>query len=198
MVQVRTLVDQLKSKTAEVDRIKTKLDELERSRTTAPPPYVEEHSLIAARKMHEAECKGLILQIKYLKLKLNREMDLRADLTHQKQYISLLLQGLTRSDTELGKLIFDLNLQHHTRDTRRRQSEAKRRWSKALNAVTAVARMRILAAKAGQVNEIKQSLQKAHEELRSRRNVFPASSAQHQQQKGVEGLKAGFAASSRR
>ncbi|SPO32179.1 related to Cingulin [Ustilago trichophora] len=203
MSQVRTLVDQLKSKTAEVDRIKTKLDELERSRTTAPPPYVEEHSLVAARKMHEAECKGLILQIKYLKLKLNREMDLRADLTHQKQYISLLLQGFTRSDSELGRLIFDLNLQHNTRDTRRRQNDAKRRWTKALNAATAVARMQILANKAKQVTEIKQSLQKAHEEVRSRRNVFPATQQQHQQQQdavrqGLVGLKAGFAASSRR
>lgn len=196
MLQVRTLVDQLKSKTAEVDRIKTKLDELERSRTSsAPPPYAEEPSLLAARKMHEAECKGLILQIKYLKLKLNREMDLRADLTHQKQYISLLLQGLTRSDAELGRLIFDLDLQHHARDTRRRQTDAKRRWNKALNAAIAVARMQLLAKKAGEVAEIKQSLQKAHEEVKSRRNVLPV-----QRQKAAElavgadliGFKAGL------
>ena len=196
MVQVRSLVDQLKSKTQEVDRIKTKLDELERSRTSsAPPPYAEEPSLIAARKMHQAECKGLILQIKYLKLKLNREMDLRADLTHQKQYISLLLQGLARSDAELGRLIFDLDLQHHARDTRRRQSDAKRRWNKVLNAATAVARMQLLAKKAEEVVDIKQSLQKAHEEVKSRRNVLPL-----QDQKAgmattadLVGFKAGFA-----
>uniref|UniRef100_V5EL74 Pericentrin/AKAP-450 centrosomal targeting domain-containing protein n=2 Tax=Kalmanozyma brasiliensis (strain GHG001) TaxID=1365824 RepID=V5EL74_KALBG len=190
MIQVRTLVDQLKSKTQEVDRIKTKLDDLERSRTMAPPPYVEEHSLVAARKMHEAECKGLILQIKYLKLKLNRQMDLRADLTHQKQYISLLLQGFARSDKELGRLIFDLNLQHHSRDTRKRSDEVKRRWAKALNAASAVARMRLLAGKARQVKEIKQSLQKAHEEVQSRRNVVPAPN--------TIGLKAGLAAGGRR
>lgn len=198
MSQVRILVDQLKSKTQEVDRIKTKLDELERSRSgaAAPPPYVEEHSLVAARKIHEAECKGLILQIKYLKLKLNREMDLRADVTHQKQYISLLLQGLTRSDMELGRLIFELHLQHPARDTRKRQDHVKRRWSKALNAAGAVARMKLLARKAGEVNEIKQSLQKAHQEVRVRRNVFPVSSAQQQQhQRGrLAGSKAGVAA----
>ncbi|SAM83788.1 uncharacterized protein UBRO_20788 [Ustilago bromivora] len=196
MVQVRSLVDQLKSKTQEVDRIKTKLDELERSRTSsAPPPYAEEPSLIAARKMHQAECKGLILQIKYLKLKLNREMDLRADLTHQKQYISLLLQGLARSDAELGRLIFDLDLQHHARDTRRRQSDAKRKWKKVLNAATAVARMQLLAKKAEEVVDIKQSLQKAHKEVKSRRNVLPL-----QDQKAgtataadLVGFKAGFA-----
>ncbi len=174
MVQVRTLVDQLKSKTQEVDRIKMKLDELERSRvsTTAPPPYVEEHSLLAARKMHEAECKGLILQIKYLKMKLNREMDMRADLTHQKEYIGLLLKGLTQSDAALGRLIFDLNLQHHGRDARRRTDQIQQRWAKALNAASAVARMKLLAKKAQQVTEIKQSLQKAHEEVKSRRNVI--------------------------
>ncbi|SYW80467.1 uncharacterized protein UBRO2_03735 [Ustilago bromivora] len=139
-------------------------------------------SLIAARKMHQAECKGLILQIKYLKLKLNREMDLRADLTHQKQYISLLLQGLARSDAELGRLIFDLDLQHHARDTRRRQSDAKRK-------------MQLLAKKAEEVVDIKQSLQKAHKEVKSRRNVLPL-----QDQKAgtataadLVGFKAGFA-----
>ncbi|SNX83597.1 related to Cingulin [Melanopsichium pennsylvanicum] len=195
MVQVRTLVHQLKSKTAEVDSIKNKLDELERSRTSAPPPYVEEHSLIAARKMHEAECKGLMLQIKYFKLRLEREMDLRADLSHQKQYISLLLQGLTRSDTQLGRLIFDLNLQHHARDTVRRPDEIKRRWAKALNASIAVARMQLLANKAKRVNEIKQNLQKAHEEVKSRRNVLPVQQQPQQQSAtGLVGPKADFAA----
>ncbi|GAC98814.1 hypothetical protein PHSY_006409 [Pseudozyma hubeiensis SY62] len=187
MAQVRTLVEQLKSKTHEVDRIKRKLDDLERSRTSvvaAPPPYVEDHSLIAARKMHEAECKGLLLQIKYLKLKLNREMDLRADLVHQKQYISLLLQGFTRSDKQLGKLIFDLNLQSPDRDARRRPDQVTRRWSKALNATLAVARMQISANKAKQVKEIKMNLSKAHEEVQSRRNVGRGSNA-HDRQSGT-------------
>lgn len=185
MVQVRTLVDQLKSKTQEVDRIKTKLDQLECSHTNGPS--VDEHSLVAARQMHEAECKGLLLQIKYLKLKLNREMDLRSDLTHQKQYISLLLQGFTRSDKQLGKLIFDLNLQHPSRDVRRRSDEVQRRWSKALNAALAVARMQISAKKADRLKEIKQSLQKAHQEVQSRRSVGPAAAS-------LIGLKAGLAA----
>ncbi|KAJ9478700.1 PACT_coil_coil domain-containing protein [Pseudozyma hubeiensis] len=187
MAQVRTLVEQLKSKTHEVDRIKRKLDDLERSRTSviaAPPPYVEDHSLIAARKMHEAECKGLLLQIKYLKLKLNREMDLRADLAHQKQYISLLLQGFTRSDKQLGKLIFDLNLQGPDRDARRRSDQVTRRWSKALNATLAVARMQVSAKKAKQVKEIKMNLNKAHEEVQSRRNVGRGSNA-HDRQRGT-------------
>lgn len=212
LVQVRTLVDQLKSKTQEVDRIKHKLDELERSRISAtaaaaaaPPPYVEDPSLVAARKMHEAECKGLMLQIKYLKLKLNREMDLRADLAHQKQYISLLLQGFTRSDKELARLILDLNLEHPTRDASRRRrcsDEVKRKWSKALNATLAVARMRMLASKAKQVKEIKLNLHKAHEEVQSRRNVGPASNPNERLRSGAtdawDGRKVGLATASRR
>ncbi|CBQ70983.1 related to Cingulin [Sporisorium reilianum SRZ2] len=195
MMQVRTLVDQLKSKTQEVDRIKTKLDQLERSQTAGAA--LDDHSLHAARQMHEAECKGLLLQIKYLKLKLNREMDLRSDLTHQKQYISLLLQGFTRSDKQLGKLIFDLNLQHPSRDTRKRSDEVQRRWAKALNAALAVARMQMLAKKADKLKEIKGSLQKAHQEVQSRRSVGPASNAGTAATPALTGLKAGLAAGNR-
>lgn len=166
MLQVKTLVDQLRSKTNEVESIKRKLDGLERSRL-APPPYMEE----GAVKKHEAECKGLLLQIRYLNLKLRREMDLRADLSHQKQYVSLLLQGYTQSDKELGKLIFELNLQHPSREARRKRDEVRARWSKVLNAVGAVARMKGLARKVGEVREIKKGLMKAHEEVKSRRNA---------------------------
>ncbi|TKY87748.1 hypothetical protein EX895_003329 [Sporisorium graminicola] len=195
MVQVRTLVDQLKSKTQEVDRIKTKLDQLERSQPNGAS--VDDHSLVAARQMHEAECKGLLLQIKYLKLKLNREMDLRSDLTHQKQYISLLLKGFTRSDKQLGKLIFDLNLQHASRDTRRHSDDVQRKWSKALNAAQAVARMQILAKKADKLKETKESLQKAHQEVQSRRSVGSTKHG-HGAAASLIGFKAGPAAAGNR
>ena len=162
ILQVKTLVEQLKSKTQEVDKIKSKLDQLEQG-------SVADHSWVTARKMHEAECKGLILQISYLKLKLTREMDLRADLTHQKQYISQLLQGLTRSDKQLARLILDLNLQHPSRDERTRRDGVKQRWSKALNTTLAVARMKALVSKAQMAREMKESLKRAHWEVQGRR-----------------------------
>jgi hypothetical protein len=41
---------------------------------------------------HNKECKGLIVQIRYLKAKFMRESLFREDLTYQKQYLLVLLQ----------------------------------------------------------------------------------------------------------
>lgn len=46
------------------------------------------------RTWHAQECKGLMLQIRYLKAKFMRESDLRADLGHQKGYLQQLIGGL--------------------------------------------------------------------------------------------------------
>jgi Pericentrin-AKAP-450 domain of centrosomal targeting protein len=40
---------------------------------------------------HNKECKGLIVQIRYLKAKFTRESTLRSDLGYQKQYLLVLL-----------------------------------------------------------------------------------------------------------
>lgn len=40
---------------------------------------------------HKDECKGLIVQIRYLKAKFTRENDMRVHLTHQKEYLLILL-----------------------------------------------------------------------------------------------------------
>lgn len=41
---------------------------------------------------HNKECKGLIVQIRYLKAKFTRESLFREDLTYQKQYFLVLLK----------------------------------------------------------------------------------------------------------
>lgn len=43
------------------------------------------------RGQHKQECKGLIVQIRYLKAKFTRESTLRDDLSYQKQYLLVLL-----------------------------------------------------------------------------------------------------------
>lgn len=78
-----------------------------------------------------------MLQIRYLKMKLLRESDLRADLSHQKTYISLLLRGLSSTDDKLGKLLLDLRIQ----SSLPRPSPSPR-WKAALHAVHAAVRMR--------------------------------------------------------
>ena len=41
--------------------------------------------------LHKEECKGLIVQIRYLKAKWTRESTMRSDLCNQKQYLLVLL-----------------------------------------------------------------------------------------------------------
>ena len=47
--------------------------------------------LNAIKLRHKEECKGLIVQIRYLKAKFTRENDLRTHLSHQKEYLLVLL-----------------------------------------------------------------------------------------------------------
>ena len=47
--------------------------------------------LDSLRLMHKEECKGLIVQIRYLKAKWTRESTMRSDLCNQKRYLLVLL-----------------------------------------------------------------------------------------------------------
>jgi hypothetical protein len=46
---------------------------------------------VLLKAQHKKECKGLIVQIRYLKAKFGRESLLRCDLGYQKQYLLVLL-----------------------------------------------------------------------------------------------------------
>lgn len=51
----------------------------------------DERQLSVIKIQHNKECKGLIVQIRYLKAKFTRESTLRSDLSYQKQYLLVLL-----------------------------------------------------------------------------------------------------------
>ena len=51
----------------------------------------DEHQVSEMKLQHNKECKGLIVQIQYLKAKFIRESVFRSDLTYQKQYLLVLL-----------------------------------------------------------------------------------------------------------
>jgi hypothetical protein len=51
----------------------------------------DDGQLSAVKVQHNRECKGLIVQIRYLKAKFTRESTLRCDLGYQKQYLLTLL-----------------------------------------------------------------------------------------------------------
>lgn len=51
---------------------------------------------MALRQQHNKECKGLMVQIRYLKAKYTREYVFRCDLGYQKQYLLVLMARLER------------------------------------------------------------------------------------------------------
>lgn len=53
--------------------------------------YRDDGQLSAIKLQHNRECKGLIVQIRYLKAKFTRESSLRCNLGYQKQYLLILL-----------------------------------------------------------------------------------------------------------
>jgi len=52
---------------------------------------------VALKNQHKQECKGLIIQIKYLKAKYTRESTMRSDLGFQKHYLLVLLSKFESS-----------------------------------------------------------------------------------------------------
>lgn len=56
----------------------------------------DEGQVVAMKLQHKKECKGLIVQIRYLKAKFTRESALRNDLSYQKQYLLVLLARFER------------------------------------------------------------------------------------------------------
>jgi hypothetical protein len=55
-----------------------------------------EDQAVSLRTQHKKECKGLVVQIRYLKAKFGRESLLRCDLGYQKQYLLVLLAQFER------------------------------------------------------------------------------------------------------
>ena len=51
---------------------------------------------MALRQQHNQECKGLMVQIRYLKAKFTRESTFRSDLAYQKQYLLVLMARFER------------------------------------------------------------------------------------------------------
>jgi hypothetical protein len=67
-----------------------------RERGLNPCVHSDEQQLAAIKVQHKKECKGLIVQIRYLKAKFTRESSLRCDLGYQKQYLLVLLSRLEK------------------------------------------------------------------------------------------------------
>ncbi|KAG2345767.1 hypothetical protein BDR05DRAFT_960035 [Suillus weaverae] len=59
------------------------------------------YQLVELKKQHKEECKGLVVQIRYLKAKFTRESTLRDGLAYQKQYLLVLLSSFEASEKRI-------------------------------------------------------------------------------------------------
>lgn len=99
--QIRLLSDQLESQKAKTARAKEGLQRHVCSYVCSPSVCLaapielirDDQQLEALEAQHKQECKGLIVQIRYLKAKFTRESTLRDGLSYQKQYLLVLLSS---------------------------------------------------------------------------------------------------------
>ncbi|TBU45380.1 hypothetical protein BD309DRAFT_718225 [Dichomitus squalens] len=61
----------------------------------------DDRQLVSLKQQHNQECKGLMVQIKYLKAKYTRESTFRCDLGYQKQYLLVLMARFERSEEKI-------------------------------------------------------------------------------------------------
>ncbi|KAI0366979.1 hypothetical protein BV20DRAFT_951123 [Pilatotrama ljubarskyi] len=84
----------------ELDGQKEKAREL-REQWKAHTCAADDRQLAALRQQHNKECKGLMVQIRYLKAKFTREYTFRCDLGYQKQYLLVLMARLERNEERI-------------------------------------------------------------------------------------------------
>ncbi|KAJ7491999.1 hypothetical protein FB451DRAFT_1360785 [Mycena latifolia] len=88
--QIRVLTEQLEGQRAKTLRAKEDLK--------SHVCVMDDRQLSALKLQHNKECKGLIVQIRYLKAKFTRESSLRSDLCYQKEYLLVLLSKFEKSE----------------------------------------------------------------------------------------------------
>ncbi|KAJ8079575.1 hypothetical protein PM082_011162 [Marasmius tenuissimus] len=93
----KQLQTQVKLLGEQLDEQKTKVV-LARNELKSHTCAMDDTQLTSLKLQHNKECKGLIVQIRYLKAKFTRESMLRFDLAYQKQYLLVLLAKFERSE----------------------------------------------------------------------------------------------------
>ncbi|KAI0664228.1 hypothetical protein C8Q70DRAFT_225129 [Cubamyces menziesii] len=84
----------------ELDGHKEKAREL-REQWSGHVCAADDRQLVALKQQHNKECKGLMVQIRYLKAKFTRESAFRCDLGYQKQYLLVLMARLERNEEKI-------------------------------------------------------------------------------------------------
>ncbi|KAJ2930836.1 hypothetical protein H1R20_g6245, partial [Candolleomyces eurysporus] len=74
------------------------------------------------KMQHNKECKGLMVQIRYLKAKFTRESSFRGDLTYQKRYLLVLLAQFEKSERTIFASIARIGFPVKPQQAKRRRS----------------------------------------------------------------------------
>ncbi|KAK6967117.1 PACT-coil-coil domain-containing protein [Favolaschia claudopus] len=91
--QIRVLNEQLESQKAVALRAKEELE--------GHVCVMDDRQLSALKLQHNKECKGLMVQIRYLKAKFTRESSMRSSLCYQKDYLLILLSKFEKSERSI-------------------------------------------------------------------------------------------------
>ncbi|KLO12697.1 hypothetical protein SCHPADRAFT_971393 [Schizopora paradoxa] len=86
-----------KQSRSQIRLLRDQLESQNHLQVTNVDPYLR-RSIGDLKSIHKKECKGLFVQIRYLKAKFTREAALRADLGYQKQYLLVVLSRLEKSE----------------------------------------------------------------------------------------------------
>ncbi|KAF9466148.1 hypothetical protein BDZ94DRAFT_1341734 [Collybia nuda] len=161
--QIRLLNEQMETQRAKTGRAR---DELKSHVCAA-----DEQRLSAIKVQHNKECKGLIVQIKYLKAKFTRESSLRCDLGYQKQYLLVLLSRFEKSEqtifASIARIGFPVPLPS--------PPEKQKRLKSAALAVIFLSRARRASNLWREQSSSKQAVAAALEDVRRRRAMVTAS-----------------------
>ncbi|KAJ7504249.1 hypothetical protein B0H11DRAFT_2154471 [Mycena galericulata] len=115
--QIRVLTEQLEGQRAKTLRAKEDLK--------SHVCVMDDRQLSALKLQHNKECKGLIVQIRYLKAKFTREASLRSDLCYQKEYLLILLSKFEKSEHNIIASIAKIGFPTATPPTAKKQKKLK-------------------------------------------------------------------------
>ncbi|KAK0501582.1 hypothetical protein EDD18DRAFT_1066550 [Armillaria luteobubalina] len=160
--QVRLLTEQLDGQKA---KVATAREQWEKHVCA-----MDEQQLSAIKLQHNKECKGLIVQIRYLKAKYTRESNMRLDLVFQKQYLMGLLGRMENSEKTIFAAISQIGF-----PVEPPQPPAKHRKLKSIARMFVfLSRVRRASAEWQKNCESKEAVAAALQDVRRRRAAKPA------------------------
>ncbi|KAG8949436.1 hypothetical protein FRC04_008535 [Tulasnella sp. 424] len=158
---------------SQIRLLKERITDLEKkanSAENAPTGHVylsDEQALQALKTQHKNECKGLIVQIRYLKERVRREATMRSDLAYQKTWLLGIIGVMERNEARILALIARVGYPKEKAEGERSRPTLKR----VAYAVRFMVRIRRLSEAWRETSAAKHAIAAALEDVRRRRIV---------------------------